>query len=217
MVGVKIGMNQEFEQALKAHLDWRRENGESWVWGVYQVANGDNMGDYILRSGFHTWADFDDYNEFLTRAAAHFFKMAGPYINSFRGVITRVDDQNLLWPEDNSSVNLIQVFQYRVKIGKTRDLTEVISKVHQALVQQNWPLHYSWEWNANGGEGIVAMLILPFSSWESMQEPENPMESVLEQVYGKEQSQALFAGFADSVESVESRVFVVRRDLALIP
>ncbi|MCG8605518.1 hypothetical protein MJD09_11035 [bacterium] len=64
-VKVKAGYGAQFETALKQHVEWRKAEGDPWTWNVYQVANGMNLGDFIFRSGDHTWADMDSYAEFL--------------------------------------------------------------------------------------------------------------------------------------------------------
>ena len=52
-------MNGAFEMAIKEHIAWRKANGETWQWDVYQVAVGPNVGDYGIRSANHTYADID--------------------------------------------------------------------------------------------------------------------------------------------------------------
>ena len=40
----KPGMATQFEEAIKLHVQWRKQNNDPWTWVWYQVVNGDNIG-----------------------------------------------------------------------------------------------------------------------------------------------------------------------------
>ena len=80
-VDPKPGMAGQLEEALKTHLEWRKQHNDSWTWATFHVVNGDNFGQYGIRSGGHTWADLDAYE--MTTAggpegANHFTTTVGP-------------------------------------------------------------------------------------------------------------------------------------------
>ena len=58
----KDGMVAQFEAALQAHTRWRTENNDPWTWGVSTFEVGEAVGRYAIRSGGHSWADFDAYD-----------------------------------------------------------------------------------------------------------------------------------------------------------
>ena len=58
----KDGMVPQFEAALQAHTRWRTENNDPWTWGVSTFEVGEAVGRYAIRSGGHSWADFDAYD-----------------------------------------------------------------------------------------------------------------------------------------------------------
>lgn len=97
MVDVKSGLAPQFEAAFQAHVQWRKEQGDPWQWTTYQLVNGERLGDYVIRSGNHSWADFDAYEDFLTQGSPHFYNAVGAYIDSVAGSITRVDCSLLRW------------------------------------------------------------------------------------------------------------------------
>lgn len=215
-VSVKTGMEVSFEQALRAHAKWRSEQGDPWTWIVYQVVNGDNLGDYYIRSGNHTWADFDAYDSFLIKGTPHFNAVVGPYMNSITSAITSLDTEHMIWPEDPTSVTLLQLIVYRLKIGSEAQFGQAVAQVHDAIVKTNWPAHYAWETLVNGGEASAATLVLPSRNWEGMKQPEKSLDAMLAEALGADGAQALLAKFAASVASERSLVVRVRLDLSVM-
>ena len=86
----KAGSGAGFETALKRHMEWRVDNGDPWVWEIYQVATGDDLGAYVARSPGHTWADIDAYeaSDFQPAAEAHFGATVGPLMASESSTIS---------------------------------------------------------------------------------------------------------------------------------
>jgi hypothetical protein len=58
----KAGMAAQFEAAVNAHTQWRKDNGDPWTWGVSVYDTGEHFGTYSVFSGGHSWADFDAYD-----------------------------------------------------------------------------------------------------------------------------------------------------------
>lgn len=213
-VDVKTGMQVQFEAGLKAHIQWRHQQGDPWQWNVFQIVNGEWLGDYVIRSGSHTWADLDAYDEFLSKAAAHFYASVGAYVNSVSGYITRTDSSISRWPEDPGSVRYLQVIDYFLKPERAGQFLEVAKQVHEAIGTSGWPVHYAWEINVNGGRGSVLTLVLPYENYAAMEGPEKEMDAMLTEVYGEAKAGELFQGLQSSIEHTETHLAKARPDLA---
>ena len=114
-VNVKSGHDTEFVAALKEHVEWRKQAGDPWTWLVYQIVNGKNLGDFVIRSSGHSWADLDSYEEFLAKGAVEFNKNVGPHIKSISNAITAGDTTNFNWYPNNDDVNLISGYHISPK------------------------------------------------------------------------------------------------------
>ncbi len=104
------GSGAGFESALRDHIAWRKANGETWNWTTYQVVTGPNQGDYVIRSGDHTWADFDEYDAgFGPKGGLAFGAMVLPLTASASMTITATDATKLRLPDDMAEYNLFTV------------------------------------------------------------------------------------------------------------
>ncbi len=216
-ISVKTGAEIPFETALRSHAKWRAEQGDPWAWIVYQVVNGDGLGDYYIRSGNHLWADFDTYDSFLMKGAPHFNAVVGPYIASLTSTITGLDTVHILWPDDPTTVKLLQLVTYRIKLGRQAEFSQAIAEAHDAIVKTNWPIHYAWDFLVNGSEGPSATLALPSDNWAGLKGPEKPFEAMLAEAMGETGAKAWLQKFGDSVLSERSAVVRIRLDLSVVP
>src|SRR6266496_2896312 len=55
----KAGMDRDFEEGYKRHLEWHRRNGDPWVWHGWSLLTGEHAGWFVDGSFFHAWTDFD--------------------------------------------------------------------------------------------------------------------------------------------------------------
>ncbi len=216
-VNVKSGHGAEFVAALKEHVEWRKQAGDPWTWNVYQIVNGQNLGDFVIRSGGHTWADLDSYEEFLAKGAVEFNKNVGPHIESTSNTITAVDTTNINWYPNNDDVNLISVITYHLKPGHERAFTQAVNKYHTAIKENNRETYYAFAWNVNGGSGPSVSLVLPYKNWAEMQGPDESLRTFMKRVLGSEEAQQLSDEFSSTYRTRESSVLRLRRDLSIIP
>jgi hypothetical protein len=55
----KPGMQKEFEEGYKRHLEWHRANGDRWTWYGWTVITGERFGQFIDGTFDHAPGDFD--------------------------------------------------------------------------------------------------------------------------------------------------------------
>ncbi len=213
---VKTGMESLFEGGFKAHVEWRKQQGDPWNWSVYQVVNGENLGDYIIRSGSHTWADLDAYEDFLVKGSPHFWASVGKSVDSLDSYITATDQKTLKLPEDFSKINYIVYQHYHLSMEGVFAFQSGIQKVHEAIEKTNWPGHSAWTSTVNGGSGPTMTLVMFHENWASMQEPEKNFFQMLSEGLGEEEATALMGQLTSAVRSEESSVSKRRPDLSLI-
>jgi len=56
----KPGAKAQLEQAIRTHMDWRRQQQDQWRWIVWEYATGRFHGRYAIATFGHKWGDFDE-------------------------------------------------------------------------------------------------------------------------------------------------------------
>ena len=211
---VPLGMVAQFEEAVKQHVQWRKQNNDPWEWTCYQVVNGDGLGRYLVRSGNHRWADLDVRYAWDDRvgAAAHFLATVGPFVESEDSSISQLDEALSRPPDDLSAITLFTVTEFDVRLlGQFR---EAITKIGEGLDRGNWGRAYLWQMVANGGT-TDATLVVPVENWAGLAPPAKSLPMLMAEVYGEQEANELMQQFASSIRSRNSYTLRVRRDLSL--
>nr|ADI23222.1 hypothetical protein [uncultured Gemmatimonadales bacterium HF0770_11C06] len=204
----------QFEEAVKRHVQWRKQNNDTWEWVWYQVVNGDGLGRYMVRSGNHRWADLDARYAWddSVGAGRHFQATVGPYFESEDSSITQQDGALSRPLDDYSAITLFAVTEFDVRLpGQFR---EAITKIGEGLDRGDWGRPYLWQMGANGGTTDAA-LVVPAENWGELAPPAKPLPMVLAEVYGEQEASELLQQFARSIRSQNSYTLRVRRDLSL--
>ena len=55
----KPGMEREFEEGYKRHLEWHRKNDDTWTWHGWMLISGERDGTFVDGTFFHKWTDLD--------------------------------------------------------------------------------------------------------------------------------------------------------------
>ncbi len=55
----KPGMDREFQEGYKRHLEWHRKNGDTWTWHGWMLISGERDGTFLDGTFFHQWTDLD--------------------------------------------------------------------------------------------------------------------------------------------------------------
>ena len=211
---VQLEMIAQFEEAVKQHVQWRKQNNDPWEWTWYQMVNGDGLGTYLVRSGNHRWADLDVRYAWDDRVGAgrHFASTVGPYIESEDSSIAQLDDALSRPLNDNSAITLVAVTEFDVRLlGQFR---EAITKIGEGLDRGNWGRSYLWQMVANGGT-TDATLVVPAENWAALAPPAKSLPMVMAEVYGEQEANELMQQFSSSIRSRNSYTLKVRRDLSL--
>lgn len=212
----KQGAAAEFEEALAAHAEWRRQNGDPWGWEIYEVVQGKNVGDFIVRSGGHDWSDWDSYAQgFGPRGAERFNANVAPHVAGQKAYVEAVDTAVVRWPEDAEGYRLYQVDTYHLKPGAGEDWYGAVQQVHDAIVQEEAAgFYHSVSYPVAGSSGW-ARLVFPYQSWADFEQPDPTLEEVLSAAHSEEEVQQIFDSFSDAYQSMHSMVVRYRPDLSV--
>lgn len=204
-----------FELALQKHVRDRMEMGDPWNWGIYQVVNGANLGDYLVRSGDHAWADLDAYEEgFAARIGNRFQTEVGPTVMRMSNQITRTDTERSRIPESFDGIQLYELIHFHVKPGKLRQLDEAMSKYHQAIRETDWPGRYAYIHLVNG-DGPQRTIVVFHENWASFEPLEPSLEEIMAQVHGEREAKRIGEQFDEALASVVTSVIRYRPDLSV--
>jgi hypothetical protein len=55
----KLGKEREFERGYQRHLEWHRQNHDTWRWYGWYVASGERDDYFLDGTFFHAWSDLD--------------------------------------------------------------------------------------------------------------------------------------------------------------
>lgn len=214
-IKVKAGESGAFQTALKQHAQWRMENKDPWNWNVYEVVNGKNMGDFIIRSGGHSWADFDNYEAFNARGSAEFVKNVSPYIAKITSTITANDTTDVYWYPKADEVNYIQVYAYKLKPGHGMDFYKAINAYGKAIKKEGRKDYFGTIWNVNGGSALVVDLVFPFKNYAEMEGPKEKWRDFTKRVLGEEKAKMVHNELVNSYSDVYGYIVRLRRDLSV--
>ena len=214
-LAVDPGMAEQVEEAIRGHMAWRQQHGDTWTWNVFQVVNGDNFGHYLMRSGGHRWADIDAYTPTTVGrdGPAHLLTTTGPYVTSVSNRITQVLSSVSRMPEDLSGMTLYAVTNYEVSSPVRFNLS--IARFHTAISQANSPLRYQYAVVVNSGQAGT-ILVRPAENWSALAPPPKLIPQMLIEAYGEDDAVTLLEQFASSVRSMTSSIVQIRPDLTRV-
>lgn len=212
----KAGMEIGFQTALKQHAEWRAQNKDPWSWTTYEVVQGENLGSFVIRSGDHSWADFDTYDAgFGPVGNVQFQATVAPLVESTTASISTLDTAHVRLPDDMSKMTLLQVVTYYLKPDQGQRFNEVVGKFHSAIVKTDYPAYYAFVNQVAGSVGPAVTLVLPFENWAAFEEPDKPMAAMLAEVYGKKEAAKMSEEFSNCFTRIETSVLRVRPDLSV--
>lgn len=214
-VKVKPGHAPAFSAALAEHMEWRKENGETWTWWMHSVVSGPNHGDCIIRSGPIEWADVDAYEAFLDKGGVEFWKTCGEHIVDVDSWFSMADKRWMRWMPEGKTINLVQVITYHLKTGMNKTFSEAVQKYHDAIVAEDYPTYYVFDWNIMGGKGNTVTLAIFYENWADMAPEEETLQAMMVRVMGEEDAYALQEAFSSTYKYAESGVVRYLPDLSI--
>jgi hypothetical protein len=211
----KPGMEAKFEEGLKRHNDFHRRQGDPMALTTLQVQSGPETGAYVRLASDRHWADFDAEEAMAKADQADTAVNTDPYIASTTTSYYR-QLMDVSRPKPAAAA-MYSITFYQVKLGKTDDFMRAIKKFHEAIGKAEWPVHYAWFALANGGDGPQYVLSIPRDKWADFNPLEKTFEKIMEEAYGRSETEAIFDSFDHSVAGTSSEIVAFRADLSYIP
>ena len=220
-IRAKPGQGQEFEAGVKKLLAWEHQQnlpGTSYVWSVI---SGPNLGDYIVGTFGHDWADFDAMQARGEKVGIgkEIGETVGPYTESVTNSYYAFQrDLSITPPDPNKPpMPMSEVNFFTLKPGGLASAISAIKQVNAAIKKTHWPGADSpggWYVLVDGGEGPQLVLSGGLNNWAAMQPPSPSFPEMLEQVYGKSGAHAIMHQFYSHVRSESNELIRFRPDLS---
>lgn len=209
----KDGQAGPFETALKTHAAWRKQNGEGFVWSIYQPVVGKELGFYVIRSEEHTWQQIDaDETWEREHGAPEFDRNAGRYVKRVEHYFGKADMDHSHWIQ-SKDYKYFGVYEFQVKPDKRDEVEDAIAKVHTAVEAAKWPYPYEID-TSIGGRGSL-MIVEPMKTYADMAEPDPSLISVLARSLGSEQNaKDTMKRFDSGIEKSMYTIYLYRPDLS---
>lgn len=210
------GQGAGFEAAMREHMAWRAEHDDPWTWNVFQVVVGDDLGDYLVRSGSHTYADMDAYNAWAQESGAgpHFGSTVAPLVDNVTNRVTATDTIRRRLPENMADMNYYPVTTYHLNVGGLSDFNGAWDRFHAAVVEHDAPFYYAKISPAFGGSGPRVSVVGYSEDWAGMAPASQSAYQLLVEAYGEDEADEIVAQFQSSFHATESALLLWRRDLS---
>lgn len=208
----KAGMAAQFEAALSAHTQWRKDNGDPWTWLVTMYDTGEHFGTYSVFSGDHSWADFDVYDAgFGPRGRLHWQATVAPLIESMTSIITATN--MAISKPPTGKVTIVTVTKFPLQPGQEQRFEQLISQAMD-IVREDLPGSRVWRSPVSGGgPGPYWELISLKENWSGMQETDPSFAAVMIAKMGQDGFQDWMKEFRQTHGGVEVTTHRARPDL----
>jgi len=215
----KPGATKALEAGMKAHIAWHAKNTPNWRYNIYQVVNGERIGNYVATSCGHGWADFDEYQKLEDADNADVAANIAPHTAHISSAIyaARQDMSLTDMTQMADEPQFSQVTIFTMKPGAAPAFAAAVQKVKEHQIKANRPRNSVWLQLLNGGEPHF-VLIVARKNWADFAGDGGPgPRAVTDAAMGAEASAALWKEFNDSISRSESEVAMFRKDLSSAP
>lgn len=210
----KDGRQMDFETAVRNHAAWRKQNGERFVWQIYQPIVGDDLTYYVIRSGGHHWADFDANREWgrSAKAGEEFDRTVGQHVARIEHYFDETLEQFSHWQE-SEDYRYFGVSELQLKPGMYGQMTDELAKLHKAAVDGNYSRSFSVLLNIGGDGGML--VVWPYRNYAEMAQPEPSIMKLMADSLGSEAAaRETMTRLQSSFEDARFTIYVHRADLS---
>jgi hypothetical protein len=215
-VRVNVGQERAFEAAMREHVAFRQEQGEPFSWEVYQVAFGDDAGQYLIRTANHSWADLDTYNgmgDFQRAVGDQFNSTILPFIAESSSWVTALDTAMSVMPPNMDDMNVFMVNRVWVDSEGAMEMEQAMRTIRETAMAND--MHYVVLRTLVGAQGSDLALVVPSQDFAGLEEPSPGMDELLMQALGEDGMMELFGSWLSGIEETSTSIIVLRRDLSV--
>ena len=215
---VKPKVGADFDAAMKRHLEWHRQQKDTWALFTWEIISGERSGRYVVISFGHDWKDFDDRTKFQEADEANVRLTLTPVVDSVTDsyYLYRAD-LSVTMQDQTGPAPYDEVITFFLKPDAwPPDMENTIKKINEAAKKSNYPLHGEWYELLNGGEDAM-VLAIPHKNWADFQPPDKGFVAMLNDAYGEQLNRDLFGRFNRNVRAERSEIIRYRADLSYVP
>ncbi|WP_371378956.1 hypothetical protein [Thalassotalea aquiviva] len=209
------GQSEQFEAALKKHLTFRKQQGDTRQWHTYTPVIGKNLNYYVIRSCCTAWNDVDAYKQWGDdkEVGKHWMKNVDKFVQSYQHTYNRLDFENSKW-DDTKKYNYFGVNRMTPIPGKGSEIRKYKKAISDNAKAMNWPFSWSWSWEIGGDENLI--LVFPYESYADMTPPEKPFATALgEHMKDKDKAMEILKNWSSSFSHTTYTVYAHREELSM--
>jgi hypothetical protein len=211
----KAGMEKQFVEGRKKHMDFHKKAGDSFDWMVWEVVTGPEDGSYLIGTAKHAWKDFDGRDDFDAKDTADVAANVGPYTEKSRNAFWIFRPDMSLGNEDGPPAKFLQVIHFHVKPESVGTFIESVQKINEGLKKTNAVTgNPRWYVMANGDDGPLYAVVLERNSWADFQGPS--IQERMAEAYGKEEATSLLETIGKCYWGTTSFVLQFHPELSLL-
>ena len=212
---VKDGAAAAFAEGRKKHMDFHRQQKDTWSWYTWEIVNGDRSGQFITGSFDHYWKDFDGREAFDVLDSADVAKTFGPHATLVTtGTWTLMREMSRAQPGATGPAKLSQLTHYHVKPAEVPAFEDALKEITAALTKIEWPVHSQWYRLVSGGEGPHYVLSTPRASWADFAPQDKSLLEGLTEAVGARRATELLATVRGATKSFYGEVMAYRPELS---
>ncbi len=210
----KAGAKAQLEQAIRTHMEWRKEQKDEWRWIVWEYVTGSSQGRYALATFGHNWSDFDapkvlPWVEEANNGSLAALCETSPVVQYFEHMdrVSRAGEGIL-------TLSMAEVVVFQLHFGKSAQFYETLPKFAEVMDEYKPSVRFEWFELLDGGETPMFMVITPLANWSELEKLD---ESIMDQMVlfmGKQKAMAVLDRMSASVKSQRRDLVRLRHDLS---
>lgn len=210
----KAGHSDDFEAALKAHMAFRVEKGDTRHWDVYVPVTGDNLNKYIVRTCCKPWAEQDTYRKWTRENIGnHFNDTVHPHVDHYSHNFGELDIENSHWGDDVDA-SYVGVTTWEIKSGKGGQASASIGAMSALAKENGWSRNWVWSYPVGGSSRVS--LVTPFKNFADMAPmEENFYQFAKKHLKSEKKADAMFKDFNGSFSSSEYSIYRHDKELSM--
>ena len=214
----KAGMKDKWEEGAKKHMAFHREKGDSWQWLFWEIVSGENVGDFVVGSFEHKWADFDNMPVTGPEDAADLKINGDPYTESAN--VKYIEDMlkhSVAPAEGTPPAKLVTLVTVHVKPDMVEGYLNAVSKIPEALAKAGSDTKYYFSRAVTGGRQPSFIIFFPHQSWAEMGPSGTPLRKILEEAYGRTEADSILRALDEASYDMRTTILAYREDLSYMP
>jgi hypothetical protein len=219
IVHPKAGHFGEFMAAVTEHMAFRKEQGDTRGWNVYQPVIGDDIGKVAFRYCCFDWADEDAYAaaEAEKGLGDHWNANVDQHVGHYEHYLSAIDlDNSHVSEAAFESATLFGVTTWNIAPGKGADFDAMKAKMSTLAKENGWASdERNWSWSSRIGGKPEESIVIPHKDYADMAPPEETFYEFVVGQIGEEAANEMFATFSKSASSSRYTVWQLNPDLSI--